>query len=399
MPPSAQGLSSAEFVAGSPRVTDLWTPLLVLDDAALDANIAFVARWVADHGLELMPHGKTTMAPQLWRRQLDAGATGITVATPWQLRVAVAAGMPSIMLANQLTDPGAIRWLASGGAGGARVWSWIDDLDAVSWIEQNLGSTSGQPLEVLVDLGRPGGRTGARTQDQAMRIAERVTASSVLRLAGVAGYEGAVAHGRSDEALAAASGYVADLVALHRRMRPLYDGGDVIVTAGGSAYPDVVTEVFAAAAAHDTARYMLRSGAYITHDEGYYREVSPFEGHGLRPAARGLARVISHPEPELALVDAGKRDFPYDEGLPIPLFALTRDGRRLPLEGARTVKLSDQHAFVRLAPGAGVGLGDVIVFGLSHPCTMFDKWRLIPVVDSLDDPQGAVLTDLIETRF
>jgi D-serine deaminase-like pyridoxal phosphate-dependent protein len=398
MPPSAHGLSVDAFVAGAPRLTDLWPPLLVLDDAVLDADIPFVAGSVAERGLELMPHGKTTMAPQLWKRQLDAGATGITVATPWQLGVAVDAGIPSIMLANPLTDPGALRWLASGGAGAARVWSWVDDADAVSWIEQSAGAID-EPLEVLVELGRPGGRTGARSLDEAMRIAERVATSPALRLAGVAGYEGAIAKGRDDLALDTAHRFVDDLVVLHHRLRDLYDGGDVIVTAGGSAFPDVVADVCAAAAADAEARFVLRSGAYITHDDGYYRSVSPFEGHGLRAAARGVARVVSHPEPGLVLVDAGKRDFPYDEGLPVPLFALARDGGRLELGGASVAKLNDQHAFVRLEADAGIRLGDLIVFGLSHPCTMFDKWRLIPVVDSLDDPRASIVRDLVETRF
>src|SRR6478735_164829 len=153
LPPEAAGLTVAEFLAREPRLAELWTPLLVLDQGALDDNIAFLAGWVAARGLELMPHGKTTMAPRLWRRQMDAGATGITVATPWQLGVAVDAGIRAIMLANQLTDPGAIRWLATGGARDARVWSWMDDADAVPWIEESAGPVD-EPLEVLVELGR-----------------------------------------------------------------------------------------------------------------------------------------------------------------------------------------------------------------------------------------------------
>lgn len=400
MPPSAHGRTVEEFVAGSPSLDDLWTPLLVLDEAALTANIAFVAGWVAERGLELMPHGKTTMAPQLWRRQRDAGATGITVATPWQLGVAVDAGIRSIMLANQLVDPRAIRWLASGDAGDARVWSWMDDVEAVAGVERALDGRASRRLEVLVELGRSGGRTGARSIEAALRVADAVTASPSLRLGGVAGYEGAIAHGRSDDALDDVRRFADDLVHLNERLRDQYDDGDVIVTAGGSAYPDVVADVFAEAAAADPrTRFVLRSGAYLTHDEGYYRSVSPFEGQCLRPAARGIARVVSHPEPGLVLVDAGKRDFPYDEGLPHPLFALTRDGERLELGDSRTLKLNDQHGFVRVPADSRLQLGDLIVFGLSHPCTMFDKWRLIPLVDSLDDPRTAVVEDLIETRF
>lgn len=400
LPPSAAGLTVAEFLATRPRLADFWTPLVVLDEAALRDNIAFLADWVAARGLELMPHGKTTMAPTLWHRQLGAGATGITVATPWQARVAVDAGIPAVMLANQLTQPEAIRWAADVSASGTRLWSWIDAASAVEGIECALGGEAGRPLEVLVDLGRPGGRTGIRSHDEAVALAHRIAESPVLRLAGVAGYEGAIAHGRSPEALDDARAYVEDLLAVHRAIVPLYDDGDVLVTAGGSAYPDVVGDAFAAAvAAGDRARFVLRSGAYLVHDHGYYRANSPFEGAGLRAAARGIARVVSVPEPHLALVDAGKRDFAYDEGLPVPLFAIDAEGRRMPLPGAQSTKLNDQHAFVRIPGDAGLTTGDLVVFGLSHPCTILDKWRLIPVVDTADDPADAMVVDLVETRF
>src|SRR6478735_1001660 len=160
LPADAAGLTVAEFLARQPRLAELWTPLLVLDEGALDDNIAFLAGWVAARGLELMPHGKTTMAPQLWRRQLEAGATGITVANPSQLRVAVDAGIPAIMLANQLVQPEAIRWTADVVAAGTRIWSWVDDVAGVEAIERALSEPAERPLEVLVDVGRPGGRTG-----------------------------------------------------------------------------------------------------------------------------------------------------------------------------------------------------------------------------------------------
>ncbi|WP_345543636.1 alanine racemase [Microbacterium jejuense] len=404
LPADAAGSTVAEFLAREPRLAELWTPLLVLDQGAVDDNIAFLAGWVAERGLELMPHGKTTMAPALWRRQLDAGATGITVATPSQLRVALEAGIPAVMLANQLAQPETIRWAASAAASGTRIWSWVDDPAAIDLVERALGNDPAQPLEVLVDLGRPGGRTGVRSVGGAIALAERIASSPAVRLAGVAGYEGAVAHGRGPEGLAAARTFVDEILAAHDAFAPLYDDGDVIVTAGGSAYPDVVGTAFAAAAqSGDRARFVLRSGAYVVHDHGYYRQNSPFEHAGLRPAARGLARVVSRPEPGLALVDAGKRDFPYDEGMPIPLYAIASDGDRMPLPGAELTKLNDQHGFVRVAADSRLGLGDVVVFGLSHPCTMFDKWRLVPVVDTLDDDafdlSTAIVADVIETRF
>ena len=92
LPVEAAGLTVGEYLATKPELSEFWTPLLVLSEDALQNNLRFFADWVKDRGLELMPHGKTTMAPQLWQQQLDAGATGITVANPSQLKVARAHG-------------------------------------------------------------------------------------------------------------------------------------------------------------------------------------------------------------------------------------------------------------------------------------------------------------------
>ena len=91
---------------------DLPLPVMTLDRAAVENNIAAMAAYCARHGVRLAPHGKTTMSPQLFRRQLDAGAWAITAATPgqaWQMREA---GVGRILLANELVDPNALRWLA-----------------------------------------------------------------------------------------------------------------------------------------------------------------------------------------------------------------------------------------------------------------------------------------------
>lgn len=242
-------------------------------------------------------------------------------------------------------------------------------------------------------------RPRAENPEAALALAERVLGAPGLRLAGVAGYEGAIAHGRSAEALHDAGAFVADLLALHEALLGRYDdAADAIVTAGGSAFPDVVADVLAAGAARLPGRFVIRSGASLIHDEGYYRSVSPFDGDGLRPAARAVARVVSTPEPGLALLDAGKRDVPYDLDLPIPLARLAAGGSEHDLGAAEVEAVNDQHAFLRTDPGFPLTLGDRVLLGLSHPCTMFDKWRLIPVVASLDE-DDPVIVGLIETRF
>ena len=91
---------------------DLPLPALVLKERALAHNVELVARWCAEHGVLHAPHGKTMMAPQLAERQLAAGAWAVTVAHVSQARVYRAFGVPRIFLANELVEPGSLRWLA-----------------------------------------------------------------------------------------------------------------------------------------------------------------------------------------------------------------------------------------------------------------------------------------------
>jgi D-serine deaminase-like pyridoxal phosphate-dependent protein len=411
LPAAADGRTVAEFLAGRPRLSEFSTPLLVLDDAALADNTARMAGWCAEHGVELAPHGKTTMAPDLWRRQLDAGAWGITVATGTQLWVAVAAGVSRVQLANALVDPAALARLAGllDADPELDVLSWADSVDTVAAMEAALAAVAptrpdpARPLTVLVELGAPGGRTGARDRATAQAVADAVTAAPHLQLAGVAGYEGALAHDAGPAALAAVRGYLHELAELHRALRDAGGyPGRAVVTAGGSAFFDDVADVLAPLADSDTT-VLLRSGAYQVHDDGFYRGISPLSRAGstgppFRSAMHAWARVVSRPEPGLVLLDAGKRDVPFDEGLPEPQLAAEQLGSPpRPLAGEITA-VNDQHAFLRLDPADPLRVGQVVRLGLSHPCTAFDKWRWIPVVEGTDEPDPVVV-ELVRTYF
>jgi D-serine deaminase-like pyridoxal phosphate-dependent protein len=133
---------------------------------------------------------------------------------------------------------------------------------------------------------------------------------------------------------------------------------------------------------------VLRSGCYLTHDDGLYHRVSPLGE--LRPALELWARVLSCPEPGLAIAGFGKRDAPYDFDLPV-VREVRRDGGAPAVDGLRVEALNDQHAFLRDADGV-LRVGDVLVCGISHPCTAFDKWSLIPVLDERDTVVDAIRT-------
>ena len=412
LPERADGLTVREFLDTSPRLEEFWTPLTVLDAEALRRNAATIQAWATAHGMELMPHGKTTMAPALWFLQLEAGATGLTLATPGQVRTARAFGVSSIMLANALVAPAALAFVAAELADPDFSFvSWVDSIATVEAMERGLaasGASLPRPIDVLVELGAPGGRTGARTLDEAEALARRIADAPALRLAGVAGYEGSLGHDRSATAMVAVRDYLSDLLELHEAVRRIAPDDELIVSAGGSAYLDVVADVFdfeiEAEAEGARTRWVLRSGASLLHDDGFYHGISPLDGDratagtaALAPAMRGYARVVSHPEPRLALLDGGKRDFPYDEGLPVPFGVATGlGGEETPLAGASVTALNDQHAFLRSDAPLPVSIGDVVSLGLSHPCTAFDKRRWLPVVEHAGSTR---VVDLVRTFF
>lgn len=411
LPPTAWGLTVREFLATAPHLDDFETPVLTVDRAAVDSNLAVMADWARAAGVQLAPHGKTTMSPRLWADQLDAGAWAITLATGWQAQVARSFGVGRILLANALVDPVALHWLAAELARHAEFefLCWADSVATVELMDKHLSTAPGaEKVTVLVELGGAHGRTGARTVEAAREIATAVATSERLRLGGVGGYEGALAHDRTPEALAAVRAYLDELALLHREIAAAGQySGPAVITAGGSAYQELVVERLAALADEEGAHgvpttVVLRSGAYIIHDDGFYASISPLTAvhteRPLRSAMHGWARVVSRPEPELALLDAGKRDLPFDEGLPVPQL-IAGPAAALP-PGAKVSALNDQHAFLRL-PGGGpqdVPVGSVVRLGLSHPCTAFDKWRLIPVIDSAEGERPRVV-DLLHTFF
>ncbi|SDR69516.1 D-serine deaminase, pyridoxal phosphate-dependent [Friedmanniella luteola] len=408
-------LAGRDLAAAGLRLSDLGSPLMTLDAGALRDNLSAMAAWCAERGVGLAPHGKTTMAPALWLAQLDAGATAITVANAAQLRAAHAFGVRALVVANQLVAPGELRWLAAARDAdpALEVLHWVDSVAAVDQLDAALaGALPRRPLTVCVELGSPGGRTGARSDAEVVAVAERVLASPACVLAGVSGYEGAVpGAGGTAEGLAAVGAFLQRLAAAYRLLADRFQTPVVTLTAGGSAHFDAVADVLGPLDGEGRDRghrvvVVVRSGAYVVHDDVHYARLTPSTRGGgpvLRPAIHVWAQVLSRPEPGLVVLDAGKRDLPFDLDLPVVLAAVRRGGPGTtpePVEpGATTVtRLNDQHAYVEVEPASALAVGDVVRLGLSHPCTAFDKWRTIAVVASAQDVDPVVV-DAVHTFF
>jgi D-serine deaminase-like pyridoxal phosphate-dependent protein len=401
LPPDAEGLTVAELAA---QRRDLFTggfttPVLALSAERLTHNLELMETYAVRHGLAFAPHGKTSMAPQLFWRQIEHGAWGITLAVPHQVRVAREFGIERIFLANELVDAAALRWIASELAADPdfRFVCYVDSVRGVELMDAALHG-SARPVDVVVELAAgAGARTGVRTEAECAAVADAVAATRTLRLVGVAGYEGEVPGADSERVHAWLRRLTALAVDFDKAGR--FEGmAEIVVSAGGSAWFDAVADVFSELPDLSLpVLKLLRSGAYVSHDDGHYRRLTPFtrvpEEGALHPAFRLWAQVVSRPSPEQAFVNAGKRDAAYDLDLP-EVQVVRRDGAERPATGLTVTALSDQHAWLRTDPEADVEVGDWVGLGLSHPCTSFDKWQLIPLVEA----DGTVV-DYVRTFF
>jgi D-serine deaminase-like pyridoxal phosphate-dependent protein len=383
---------------------DFMFPVMVLAERDLAHNIETVARFCDENGISLAPHGKTTMSPELAHRQLEAGAWAITASTASQARIYRAFGVKRIVIAHQVIDPAAVAWMADeiDADPDVDLLCLVDSIDGVRLMEAALeGRATGRPIDVLVELGMPGGRTGCRTLDEATAVARRIAESDRLRLVGVEGYEGIV-HYRGDD-FTEVDTFLDSVRALTERLGEagLFDHlAEVIVTAGGSMFPDrVVAKLGAGWGLGRPVRPVIRPGGYVTHDSVLYAESGPFgvrapmeETARLQPAISLWSYVVSQPEPGLALMGFGKRDVSFDIDLPVPV-VVRRGDEMSPVDGELEVfDLNDQHAFLRIASGFELSVGDIVGFGISHPCASFDRWRAMPVVDEDYNVVGSVRT-------
>jgi D-serine deaminase-like pyridoxal phosphate-dependent protein len=405
MPPAATGMTLAELGATGWRVLDgsFPMPLMVLRQSALETNIAAMAAYCRQNGVWLSPHGKTTMAPQLFQRQIEAGAWAMTAATPTHLRLYRRFGVQRVVYANELVEPAVIEWLAAELARdpGFDFYCLADSVDGVAILSRELDRHGvARPVRVLVEVGYAGGRCGVRDGSTARAVAQAIDRAPSLELRGVECFEGLLGHehgmGQIDAALASVRDVAVDLLA-HTSL-PGRD--EVVVTAGGSSYFDRVIEALVSQWDHPSAaRVVLRSGCYITQDGGMYRNSSPLD---QRPGGTGVLRegievwgtVLSRPEPGLVICGLGRRDASEDHGLPIPHSVCQAGGSPAKLTGARVVGLNDQHAHIVVDPGCSLRPGDLVGCSISHPCTTFDRWRVIPVVD--DD---YIIRDALATFF
>jgi D-serine dehydratase len=382
---------------------DVSLPCAVLYKDRLLHNLDWMRRFIAAYGLKLAPHGKTTMAPRLFEMQLGAGAWGITLATAHQTLVAHAHGVRRILMANQLIGKENMamiaRLLQDPG------FEFFCLVDSAEQVEQ-LGKVfveQGVRLNVLLELGVAGGRAGVRDEKQLRSVLDAITRSSqAIVLSGVELYEGVLEDETSIRA------FLKRAVNITRRLgiEGHFQRVPALLSGAGSAWYDVVAEEFSASGLNNIVEIVLRPGCYLTHDVGSYHKaqarileknpVARKMTSNLLPALQIWAYVQSIPEAEKAIIGMGKRDAAFDSGLPLPSLHF-RPGNSAPNEAPThwaVTKMMDQHAYLQIANGDDLQVGDMIGFDICHPCLTFDKWHVLPMLN-----ERYQVVELVQTFF
>ncbi|VUT03049.1 amino acid deaminase [Klebsiella pasteurii] len=366
---------------------DICLPAALLKKTALENNIAWMQRYADARGVSLAPHGKTTMTPWIFQAQQRAGAWGIGVGSAWQAGAAMASGVERVLMVNQLVGRANMQAVSRLKAH-YRAADFICCIDSLANARalSAFFSERQQTLDVLIELGVAGGRCGCRSVEDALALAQAVADLPGLKLRGLELYEG-VLHG--DDPQPQVEALLRQAADLACRMAPLVEG-EFVLTGAGTVWYDVVCNIWLAAKKPAQCRIVIRPGCYITHDRGIYDAAQkalvardPIAcdlGGDLTSALELMAMVQSVPEADRAVVNFGKRDCAFDAGLPQPI-ARYRHGEQRSAQGIESVGIMDQHCMLRLEPGSDVQVGDILVFGTSHPCLTFDKWKTLLLVD------------------
>ncbi|MFM1864297.1 MAG: hypothetical protein RL677_77 [Actinomycetota bacterium] len=389
LPESALGLSIEEYLK-QPKNLFLegyqW-PQAIMLDSALEQNLKTMDAFCKKHNVLLSPHVKTHMSPQLAKRQIENGSWGVTVANASQARTFLEFGFDKIIIANEVVNPSSIKYLSEQEA---EIYFYIDSLIGFEIVEKS----ATKPVNILLELGKSHGRTGVRDLAVANQLVEKILVAKNMTFAGVSGYEGTFGKDRSADSVNKVRDFLKLLVSFAQSVKPK-GKTPFLVSAGGSAFFDLVVDELEPLTQDDAYKVILRSGGYVTHDHGFYAEVYPFAQNSdafFLPALEVWSIVNSRPESNLAIINGGKRDISVDIDLPFALKFKADSGTIKELTG-KVLNTNDQHIYLE-TENQELKVGDLVAFGISHPCTTFDKWPLIPVVS--DDYQ---ILDLYLTYF
>lgn len=403
LPAAGVGLGQVAGLGWNLLREEVSLPVAVLNQGRVAHNLAWMQEFIRHYGLKLAPHGKTTMSPALFQRQLAAGAWGITLATAPQVQAAYAFGVQRVILANQLVGKANMAIIARLLQNPQFQCFVLVDCPLNAAQLGRFFSNTGRPLPVLIELGVAGGRSGLRDNTGLEPLLAEIARWPGLQLAGIEIYEGVLNDAAEiRQLLRRAAHTLVDLA-----QRQLLTCATPLLTGAGSAWFDLVAEEWSSLELGRPLDVVLRPGCYLSHDVGIYQQaaariaasnpVARAMHTSLLPALQVWAYVTSRPEPGLAIVGLGKRDAAFDAGLPVPALHFRPGQMELPVAAPaqwRLAKMMDQHAFMPIPADADLQVGDMLALDISHPCLTFDKWRQLLLVN--DQYQ---VVEAIETFF
>ncbi|MEY0005609.1 amino acid deaminase [Providencia rettgeri] len=379
---------------------DVCLPAVVVKCNELENNIAWMQHYSNVANVSLPPHGKTTMTPAIFKRQIAQGAWGLSVGTAYQAKVAVESGVQNIIIANQVVGKTNIRLLAElVQLNQANIYCCVDSVIHAKQLAAIFSSLD-LAINVLIELGVNGGRCGCRSEEEAIILANELTKLPSLMIAGIEFYEGVIHSDDAQKDIEEIQQFLQRVLTTSQKLDNLgvfaRYSGELLITGAGSVWYDLVSKKMAEFHLSKPIRFVIRPGCYITHDHGIYDEAQKalkvrdsmacqLDGD-LMPAMEIVALIQSVPERGRAIVNFGKRDVAFDAGLPQPLMQY-REGKPVYFQtnSAKTVGLMDQHAILSFDENCDFQVGDILVFGTSHPCITFDKWKVIYLVDDKYD--------------
>jgi 3-hydroxy-D-aspartate aldolase len=184
---------NAHLIGESRSRQALATPAVILDLDDFEFNVKTMAKLCKQAGLSLRPHAKTHKSVEIAKRQIAAGALGISVATLREATVMVGAGLPGVLLTTPLFGTVKIGLLAELAGQSPGFMVAVDSPAYVAALEKAMREC-GKTLAVLVDIDIGMGRTGVPDLNGALKLIKRVQSSNVLELAGLQSYSGMVQH-------------------------------------------------------------------------------------------------------------------------------------------------------------------------------------------------------------
>ncbi len=341
------------------------TPAVVIDSARLDANIARMAEVARNAGVKLRPHAKSHKIPAIARRQIDAGAIGLTVAKVGEAEVFVDAGIDDVLIAYPVW--GDSKWTrVCDLAAQARIAVTVDSVEAVDGLAA-VADARGLTIPVRIELDTGFRRCGVPNIASAINLARVVDESDGVHLEGVMSFAG---HsygggsrlvdeiGRGDANLLAeaaraliVSGYPVDVVSV---------GGTPTAEVAGST--PGVTEI--------------RPGTYVFSDRD---QVALGWGTLADCALTLITTVVSRPTPTRAIIDAGTKAFSSD-------LAAQAEGWGVVLDHpeARITSLTEEHGIVDVPSDSEIRIGSVLRVIPNHACGTLNMHDTVLVSEGSD---------------